>query len=71
MMEVASVHERRHVEIELCNERHNSISKDTERNDKAHAEIKDSVCKVVTQLNWFYVVAIATLLATVANYFKG
>lgn len=61
--------ERRHnVETAFCNERHKAID---EWKQVFSEDIKRDVQSLFKRLDWFYAIAIATLAATVANFFKG
>lgn len=59
---------------ELCDERHQNIDLQLSH---THAiikdfkqETKDNIKQLFTRLNWFYIIAIATLIGIVATFFK-
>lgn len=57
--------ERRHsVDAKFCDERHKVL-------DEWREDFKHDIRSIFVRLNWFYVIAIATLAAAVANFFKG
>lgn len=48
---------------ELCDERHSNIEKTFQR-------LFNKIDAVSAKLNWFYLLAIATLIGVVANFLK-
>lgn len=51
----------------LCDERHSNLDSALTRVFEKFDKVGDKIDKTNTKLNWFYIVAIATLLSGVAS----
>jgi hypothetical protein len=59
---------RMSVDSKLCEEKHKAID---EWKEDFNLRVERDIQALFNRLNWFYVIAVATLAATVANFFKG
>ena len=58
----------------LCDERHKNVELQNAQTQtiikEFKVETKDAIKQLFNRLNWFYIIAIATLIGIVATFFK-